>query len=110
MRRKPDMKYTKKEQDISQLSTIQKNLLQAVSSLVKKGGILVYSTCTVDKEENENTVKAFLQDNPQFEEDDLFKMRMPEAIQPLITGSYLQILPQDIGSDGFFIAALRKKV
>lgn len=110
MRRKPDMKYTKKEQDIFQLSSIQQNLLKSVSALVKKGGVLVYSTCTVDKEENENTVKVFLENNPHFEEDDTFKNRMPEAIQPLITGGFLQIFPQDFGSDGFFIACLRKKV
>jgi 16S rRNA (cytosine967-C5)-methyltransferase len=110
MRRKPDMKYTKKEQDILQLSSIQQNLLKSVSVLVKKGGVLVYSTCTVDKEENENTVKQFLENTPDFEEDQTFKNRMPEAIQPLVTGSFLQIFPQDFGSDGFFIACLRKKV
>lgn len=110
MRRKPDMKYTKKEQDLYQLSTIQQNLLNSVSPLVKKGGILVYSTCTVDKEENENTVLKFLQEHPEFELDVSLKERMPEAIQPLVTDGFLQILPQDIGSDGFFIAALRKKV
>ena len=70
MRRKPDMKYTKKEEDINQLSTIQQNLLNSVSPLVKKGGILVYSTCTVDKEENENTVSKFLQEHPEFDLDD----------------------------------------
>jgi 16S rRNA (cytosine967-C5)-methyltransferase len=110
MRRKPDMKYTKTEQDIMQLSSIQKNLLKSVSSLVKKGGILVYSTCTVDKEENENTVAAFLKENPQFEEDSMFKERMPTAIRPLISGHDLQIFPQDFGSDGFYIAVIRKKV
>jgi 16S rRNA (cytosine967-C5)-methyltransferase len=110
MRRKPDMKYTKKEQDLNQLSTIQQNLLKSVSPLVKKGGILVYSTCTVDKEENENTVFTFLQEHPEFEVDVTLKERMPEAIQPLVTEGYLQILPQDFGSDGFFIACLRKKV
>ncbi|WHY02331.1 16S rRNA (cytosine(967)-C(5))-methyltransferase RsmB [Neobacillus sp. DY30] len=110
MRRKPDMKYTKKEQDLYQLSTIQQNLLNSVSSLVKKGGILVYSTCTVDKEENEGTVLKFLQEHPEFETDASLKNRMPEAIQSLVTDGFLQILPQDIGSDGFFIAALRKKV
>lgn len=110
MRRKPDMKYTKTEQDIMQLSSIQKNLLKSVSSLVKKGGILVYSTCTVDKEENENTVAAFLKENPQFEEDSMFKERMPAAIRPLISGYDLQIFPQDFGSDGFYIAVIRKKV
>jgi 16S rRNA (cytosine967-C5)-methyltransferase len=110
MRRKPDMKYTKKEQDLNQLSTIQQNLLKSVSPLVKKGGILVYSTCTVDKEENENTVFTFLQEHPEFEMDVTLKERMPEAIQPLVTKGFLQILPQDFGSDGFFIACLRKKV
>lgn len=110
MRRKPDMKYTKKEQDIFKLSTIQQNLLDSVSPLVKKGGILVYSTCTVDKEENENTIKEFLAQHSEFEPDLSFKERMPEAVQELITDYYLQIFPQDFGSDGFFIAVLRKKV
>ncbi len=110
MRRKPDMKYTKTEMDIKRLSTIQQDLLTSVTPLLKKGGILVYSTCTVDKEENEYTVKTFLENNPDFEGDLTFKNRMPEAIQPLITGFDLQIFPQDIGSDGFYIAVLRKKV
>lgn len=64
---------------------------------MKKGGVLVYSTCTVDKEENENTVKVFLENNPHFEEDDTFKNRMPEAIQPLITGGFLQIFLKTLG-------------
>jgi 16S rRNA (cytosine967-C5)-methyltransferase len=110
MRRKPDMKYTKKEIDVIQLSSIQKDLLNSVSPLLKKSGVLVYSTCTVDKEENENTVKEFLKENLQFEGDPTFKERMPEAIQPFITGYELQIFPQDFGSDGFYIAAFRKKV
>jgi 16S rRNA (cytosine967-C5)-methyltransferase len=110
MRRKPDMKYTKKEQDIFQLSSIQQNLLDSVSPLVKKGGILVYSTCTVDKEENELSVSKFLLEHPEFEMDVTLKERMPEAIQPLVTDGYLQVFPQDFGSDGFFISCLRKKV
>lgn len=110
MRRKPDMKYTKKEQDLYQLSNIQQNLLESVSTLVKKGGVLVYSTCTVDREENENTVAQFLKKHPDFEGDTTFKDRMPEAVRPLISGFDLQILPQDFGSDGFYIACLRKRV
>ncbi len=108
MRRKPDMKYTKTENDIARLSAIQQDLLTSVTPLLKKGGILVYSTCTVDKEENEYTVKTFLKNNPDFQGDSTFKSRMPEAIQPLITGYDLQIFPQDFGSDGFYIAVLRK--
>lgn len=104
------MKYTKTEKDIERLSSIQQKLLTSVSPLVKKGGILVYSTCTVDKEENEQTVMTFLENHPEFEADLSFKNRMPEAIQPLINGFDLQIFPQDFGSDGFYIAVLRKKV
>lgn len=110
MRRKPDMKYTKKEEDLMQLSTIQLNLLKAVSPLLKKGGILVYSTCTVDREENQHVVESFLEEFVGFEEDLSVKDRMPEAIRPLVNRFELQILPQDIGSDGFYIACLRKKV
>ena len=110
MRRKPDMKYTKKEEDIFQLATVQKNLLKAVSTLLKKGGILVYSTCTVDLEENHHIIQAFLAENGDFEGDDSLGERMPEVIRPLVNDYELQILPQHIGSDGFYIACLRKKV
>ncbi|WP_462409226.1 16S rRNA (cytosine(967)-C(5))-methyltransferase RsmB [Neobacillus sp. Marseille-QA0830] len=110
MRRKPDMKYTKKEQDIEQLSKIQQDLLNAIAPLIKLGGTLVYSTCTVDKQENEQTIATFLDHHPEFEGDLAFKNRMPEAIQPLIIGYDLQIFPQDFGSDGFYMAAIRKKV
>ncbi len=108
MRRKPDIKYRKKEQDIEKLSRVQQDLLHAVSPLVKKDGLLVYSTCTVDKQENEMTIQSFLEHHQEFVMDDSLKKRMPEAIKPLLTGFDLQILPQDFGSDGFYIAALRK--
>jgi 16S rRNA (cytosine967-C5)-methyltransferase len=110
MRRKPDMKYTKMEADLNRLQTIQLDLLKAVSPLLKKNGILVYSTCTVDQEENEAVIRKFLEQNKDFEGDLDWKVRMPEAIQPLIQSYDLQILPQDFGSDGFYIACLRKKV
>ncbi|MDP4163842.1 MAG: 16S rRNA (cytosine(967)-C(5))-methyltransferase RsmB [Bacillota bacterium] len=110
MRRKPDIKYTKTEKDLAQLSTIQHNLLDAVAPLVKKGGILVYSTCTVDNEENQYVTASFLKEHPEFEGDADLSERMPEAIRQMITGYETQIFPQTIGSDGFYIACLRKKV
>ena len=110
MRRKPDMKYTKKEQDLSQLQTIQLSLLQSVAPLLKAGGTLVYSTCTVDRAENQEVMEEFLREHPEFEGDTTFAERMPETIKPLISGYDVQILPQDFGSDGFYIACLRKKV
>lgn len=109
MRRKPDIKYTKKEQDLAQLSSIQQHLLESVSPLVKKGGILVYSTCTVDREENQQTVQSFLAKNPQFEGDSTVKTRMPATVRDYISGYDVQVFPQDFNSDGFYFAVLRKK-
>lgn len=110
MRRKPDMKYTKREDDVHRLHQIQFELLEAVTPLLKKGGILVYSTCTIDVEENAHVVKRFLDEHREFEGDQDFVERLPEPIQPLCDPYSLQIFPQDFGSDGFYIAVLRKKV
>lgn len=110
MRRKPDMKYTKKEEDLDRLQSIQLQLLDSVTPLLKPGGTLVYSTCTIDRSENEEVVTAFLQKHTDFEGDPSVIERMPKAIQPLMSDFQLQIFPQDFGSDGFYIASLRKKV
>lgn len=110
MRRKPDVKYTKTKDDIMKLSSIQKQLLEAAAPLVKQGGRLVYSTCTVDREENDQVAMSFLQDHPDFESDPSLSERMPESVQPFIEGNTLQVFPQYFSSDGFFIASFRKKV
>ena len=109
MRRKPDMKYSKKEEDLLQLQNVQKTLLESVSSLLRKDGILVYSTCTIDKEENQSVVTDFLQKHTEFELDETVIHRVPEEIRPLVKNGEVQILPQHFNSDGFYIACLRKK-
>jgi 16S rRNA (cytosine967-C5)-methyltransferase len=81
-------------------------ILHATSALLKRGGILVYSTCTVDREENEKTAEAFLETHPDFEPHPL---ALPDPILALANGHSVQIMPQDFGSDGFFIASFRKK-
>ncbi|MGE7601851.1 16S rRNA (cytosine(967)-C(5))-methyltransferase RsmB [Peribacillus sp. NPDC097675] len=110
MRRKPDVKYTKTNNDIMKLSNIQKQLLEAAAPLLKQGGQLVYSTCTVDKEENDNVAAAFLEKHPEFEMDATLSDRMPESVQAFVEGHTLQVFPQYFSSDGFFIASFRKKV
>lgn len=110
IRRKPDMKYTKKAEDSARLQEIQIELLNSVAPLLKKGGILIYSTCTIEKEENNVVIDSFLDSHQEFFGDPTVKERMPEATKPLISDYSLQIVPQDFGSDGFFIACLRKKV
>ncbi len=109
MRRKPDIKYTKNEEDVLQLQKIQKSLLESVSPLLKKDGILVYSTCTIDLEENQQVVEEFLRQHAEFERDLTVRDRMPDKIKPYVENGEMQILPQYMNSDGFYIACLRKK-
>ncbi|GKU82423.1 16S rRNA (cytosine(967)-C(5))-methyltransferase RsmB [Niallia sp. NCCP-28] len=110
MRRKPDIKYTKDEKDMDRLQTIQLKLLEEVSPLLKKGGLLIYSTCTVDRKENEEVVASFLAQHQEFTKDTTLASRLPESVQSFAEGYQLQILPQHFGSDGFYIAALKKEV
>ncbi|SFD62376.1 16S rRNA (cytosine967-C5)-methyltransferase [Paenibacillus catalpae] len=114
IRRKPEIKWTKTAGDVAEIAAIQRRLLQAVAGLVKPGGTLVYSTCTIESAENEEQVAAFLKDHPEFQLDPEWP---DEALQPLrdkgiIDRSFagqVQLLPQHFGSDGFFIARLRKR-
>ncbi|MCP3739044.1 16S rRNA (cytosine(967)-C(5))-methyltransferase RsmB [Rossellomorea sp. BNER] len=108
LRRKPDIKYSKKPGDLNQLQRIQLEILDSVAPLLKKDGLLVYSTCTVDKNENEGTTTKFLEDHPEFETYSL--MHLPETVHPFISENSLQIFPQDFGGDGFFISCFRKKI
>lgn len=110
IRRKPDMKWTKQAKDIVQISAIQSELLDAVCGLLKPGGLLVYSTCTIERGENAEMVAKFLERHPEFE----LGTELPENWKQLEeAGSResigFQILPQDYHSDGFYIARLVKK-
>jgi 16S rRNA (cytosine967-C5)-methyltransferase len=106
LRRKPDIKYRKSLGDIEQLQNIQQEILEQAAKLLKEDGLLLYSTCTVDKLENESTVEAFLSKHEHFEP---YPLTVPEPIKPFVKHNMLQIFPQDFGGDGFFIACFRKK-
>lgn len=111
LRGKPDIKYHKKEADIEKLSTIQLNLLESVSGLLKEDGKLVYSTCTVDKNENEMVIEQFLNKNGSFEIDESFFKELPVDLQNSvgITAWGLQLFPNEYNTDGFFLTRLKKK-
>lgn len=109
IRRKPDIKWTRKPEDSVEITKLQRDILKASSAYVKPGGFLVYSTCTIEPEENEGTVEAFLLENPEFTAVD-FKELLPAGLKQRITQKgFIQTYPHLDGIDGFFIAKLQRK-
>ena len=107
IRRKPEIKYVKSEADLEGLLTIQSELLATAEKLIKPNGIIVYSTCTVEYEENRGMVEKFLKNHVDMELIPLPNLEDNKYLT--IEGHTLQVLPQHFGGDGFFVAALRKK-
>ena len=93
IKRKPDIKWQRKAEDIEEITKIQKTILEQCSKYLKPGGDLVYSTCSILKEENENIIFDFLNKNTDFE---------------MVKNSKYSIMP-DRQRDGFFICKLHKK-
>ncbi|MBR1392170.1 MAG: 16S rRNA (cytosine(967)-C(5))-methyltransferase RsmB [Lachnospiraceae bacterium] len=89
--KKPDIKYRMNPDRIQSLIQVQRSILDVVCNYVRPGGILLYSTCTIDRMENEDNAAWFQEKHPEFELE----------IQR-------QILPQEYGCDGFFYAKFRK--
>ncbi|MGD9677860.1 MAG: 16S rRNA (cytosine(967)-C(5))-methyltransferase RsmB [Vulcanibacillus sp.] len=110
IRRKPELKWTKSIDDITKLIKVQQNILENVSSLLKPGGILVYSTCTMTKEENQDMIYRFIKKYPEFKLDKLLSTLLSESINQKIDTSegMLQILPHYFHTDGFFISRMVK--
>ncbi len=97
LKRKPDIKWQRKEEDINEITKIQKEILNSCSKYLKENGELVYSTCSILKDENEKIIKEFLEKNKNF-----------EAIEISGKQQYIQLY-QDKENDGFFICKLKKK-
>lgn len=107
IRRKPEIKYTKAAEDIESLQGIQAELLDTATEMIKKDGIIVYSTCTVEHDENKGAVVSYLQRHPGMELIPL--SNLVENGELPTDQDTLQVLPQQFGGDGFFVAAFRKK-
>ncbi len=92
LRRNPDAKWKLTPEELSRLNVLQKEIINSYSRLLKPGGKMVYSTCSILPSENQEVVKDFLSKQPQFT---LLKEKI--------------ILPQDFNSDGFYAALLERK-
>ncbi|PKM50654.1 MAG: 16S rRNA (cytosine(967)-C(5))-methyltransferase [Firmicutes bacterium HGW-Firmicutes-7] len=107
IKKKPDIKYNVSLEGISSLIQVQKEILSTASKYVKIGGFLIYSTCTINKWENDKNIEWFLENNTNF---DLIPIDN-DAINKFNTAKdkeFLQLLPTNKGSDGFFIAKMKR--
>ena len=110
LRRKPDSRWRKTEELLSTLPKLQLEILESASFAVKPQGVLVYSTCTIMPEENIEIINAFLNKHPEFILDNVYDY-LPKTLKTKQKkqGKTLQLMPQIDGTDGFFIACMRKK-
>ena len=91
IRKKPDIKWTRKEEDLEEIVSCQTKILETCAKYLKNDGVMVYSTCTVLKDENENQIKKFLENHKEF--------KLLEEIK---------LFPNVDKTDGFYIAKLQK--
>lgn len=104
IRRKPEVRY-KELDSLKELPALQLQILSASSAYVKPGGTLLYSTCALNKRENQQVADAFLQANPEF----TAVPCLPEISRGIdADGPYLTLFPHLHGTDGFFMAKLER--
>ncbi len=108
-RRNPDSKWRLEQKDISELAAKQKEIIREYSGLVKHGGRLVYATCTISREENEDVVHGFLEEKREFYVIPLSDIN-PELSGRFTTGEgFFRSLPHVHDMDGFFGAVMRRE-
>lgn len=104
LRRKLDLRWRKRAEDLQKLPVLQSRILESAAACVRPSGVLVYSTCTMNDGENSQVIQQFLQAHQEFKAENLGNLC--GLSQP---GPFIQLLPQKDGLDGFFIARLRKE-
>ncbi len=105
IQKKPDIKWQREPSDIKNLSKTQLELLETASKLVKNGGVIVYSTCTIEPEENIEVVRAFLSDRPEFEIEDARNYLPSDVVN---SEGCMETFPHKHDMDGGFAVRLVK--
>ncbi len=103
---RPELKWKLTPDQIAQFSHLQLSLLTSLSATVKKGGMLLYATCSTLYEENEDVILSFLKNNPDWHLSDELAVHIPQR-SPLINDAY-RILPSHRGSEAYFLALLER--
>ena len=104
-RRHPDARWRLKVSDLAVLPAVQRSILRAAATAVRPGGLLVYSTCSLETEENDAQIESFLSDNPGWRLEPPPEGAVPGAV---LDAGRLRVLPQRHGTDGAFAARLRR--
>ena len=107
LRRNPDLKFRQSPASLEELTQKQAAILASASRLLKKGGRLVYATCSILPEENQHIVQAFLAAHPDFILKPVNEVLQQQKIA-LEMGDYLELRPHLHGTDGFFAAVLER--
>ena len=107
LRSHPEIKWHRSEDDVERLSELQRKIIEQVAAYLKPDGILVYSTCTLTREENEKVIEDFLARHGEFVLEDAARY-LPNEAKHLVKGQYFWTLPHRHNADGFFAACLRK--
>jgi 16S rRNA (cytosine967-C5)-methyltransferase len=109
LRRNPGMKWMVTEETVKEVSEKQFHILSSSASLVREGGMLAYATCTLFREENEEVVERFLQSHPEFSLPASPPRSMRFDATKHFDGKYVRFFPHREGTDGFFVAVLKKQ-
>jgi len=105
LKRRLDLRWRILESDIVRLASLQRSLLESAAKLVRPGGTLIYSTCTLAREENQDQVEGFLAEHPEFGLVDITKRLPPGAA----SGVFMQTWPQRHDLDGMFAAMMQRR-
>ena len=112
LRRNPDLKWRQKPEGIAEVAATQTAILESAARLLKSGGRLVYATCSVLPQENEDIANAFTLAHPDFVllpvNEELNRLKVTDA-ESLCTGPFLRLWPHRHGTDGFFAAVWIRK-
>ncbi len=104
---KPDIRWKRSSGDIADISKLQLKLLMAAGELCREGGNIFYATCSIESDETDNIIRAFLNSTDRFETDDITDS-IPEQYKDYYNDNKLKILPFSIQKTGFFLVKLIK--
>jgi 16S rRNA (cytosine967-C5)-methyltransferase len=109
IRRQPDIKWARKEDDIKELCLLQYEMIKSAAAYLKPGGVMVYSTCTLEPEENEDVVNRFIDNNSEYFIEPAEQL-IPARLRDAITGDgMVRLYPNIHAVDGFFMARIKRK-